>query len=108
MNTITNLIGTIILIITLVYMMKERQRVPEGQTVQDLLTVKEKISMWILCLLNPLIAGAVFYYGWKKRLPVKAKQANGISLWAFLLELLSGITLLAFNPVLAKAIFGLT
>ena len=40
-----------------------------------------------MTLLNPIVAGAVLYYGWKKLLPVKAKQANHISMIAFLIAI---------------------
>lgn len=40
---------------------------------------------WVamLCLANPIIAGAVFYYGWRKKLPKMAKQSNTISITVF-------------------------
>ena len=79
MEQIISVIILAIFIITIVYMIKEKRRVPEGQTVQDPLTGKQKALIWILCLLNPLVAGIIFYYGWEKRLPVKARQANQIS-----------------------------
>ena len=59
----------------------------------DKLASKEKLFTWILSLINPIITGLVLYYGWKKKLPVKAKQANQITLWAFLIDLIVGITL---------------
>lgn len=91
MEQIRSVIILAVFIITIVYMIKEKRRVPEGQIVQDSLIGKQKALIWILCLLNPIVAGAIFYYGWKKRLPVKAKQANQISLWAFVIEIVLGI-----------------
>ena len=52
---------------------------------------KEKLYIWAIYLLNPIWGGAILYYGWKNKLPVKAKSANQISLWAFFLELVIGI-----------------
>ncbi|MFZ5366509.1 MAG: hypothetical protein ACOZBZ_04485 [Patescibacteria group bacterium] len=48
----------------------------------DTLKSKEKIIVWIANLINPLIAGFLFYYSWRKRFPNKAKQANTISFLA--------------------------
>jgi len=38
-----------------------------------------------LCLLAPLISQTIFYYGWKKQLPKKAKKANNLGWLAILL-----------------------
>ena len=91
MEQIRSVIVLAVFIITIVYMIKTKKRIPGGQIVQDPLARKQKVLIWILCLLNPIVAGAIFYYGWKKRLPIKAKQANQISLWAFLIEIVLGI-----------------
>ena len=53
---------------------------------EEPLTANEKILTWICCIFNPIIAGAILYYGWRKRLPTKAKQANRISWVAFLID----------------------
>jgi hypothetical protein len=76
--------------LTLFMMIKERRRVPKGEVSQESLSTTEKAFIGILCVLNPVIAGSVFYYGWRRRLPVKAKQANTISLWAFFISLAAG------------------
>ncbi len=86
-EVIRNTIFLIIFIISLFYMMKERRRVLTGQTIEEPLTKKEKALMWVLCIFNPIIAGAVFYYGWIKKLPVKARQVNRISIIAFFVSL---------------------
>lgn len=83
MYQIFNYTAPLLSLAAIVYMTKERRRVSKGQVVQDSLVLKEKIIIWILCLVDPVIAGAIFYYGWKKRLPVKAKQANRISWLVF-------------------------
>jgi len=75
-----------------IWLMKSRKsKVPDGQVANDPLTTEEKIIVWLACLLSPVLAGAIFYYGWKKKLPVKAGKANTISLLAFALELILGI-----------------
>ncbi|MEI7511078.1 MAG: hypothetical protein WCJ84_02890 [Candidatus Peregrinibacteria bacterium] len=84
-------IGTLLLLIFTViaffYMRKEKNAIPEGQVLQAPLTGKEKVIIGCLCIIDPIIAGAVFYYGWKKQMPVKANQANQISLGVFVLEI---------------------
>ncbi|MBI4276617.1 hypothetical protein HY629_02125 [Candidatus Uhrbacteria bacterium] len=88
MEEIRNTILLVVFLISIFYMMKERRRVLAGQVIQEPLTRKEKILMWVLCIFNPIIAGAVFYYGWIKKLPVKARQANRISIIAFFISLI--------------------
>lgn len=70
-------IGTIILEIY------TKKKLTPGQISEDPLSGGEKTLIWIFCILNPFLAGAIFYYGWKNRLPVKAKAANRISWIAF-------------------------
>lgn len=50
---------------------------------RDKLEGKEKIIVWIANIVNPLIAGFLFYYSWRKKFPNKAKQANKISFVVF-------------------------
>lgn len=47
----------------------------------------EKFIVPLLVLLNPVVNGAVFYFGWKKSLPKKATSANHWSLGIFLIYL---------------------
>ncbi len=83
------IISLAVLIVSVWYMISIRGKAKAGQ-VTDSLTGGEKIYIWISSLLNPIFSGAVFYYGWKKMMPRRAKQANSISLWAFVLELVLG------------------
>ncbi len=76
---------------TIIYLVKMRRSVPEGEVTSESLSKKEKIMVWIFCFLNPILAGAVFYYGWKRKLPIKAKEANKISIGAFSIEVILGI-----------------
>lgn len=60
------------------------------------LTRSEKIQIWIICLMQPVWGGAILYYGWRKPLPVMAKEANRILFTAFGIELglfIIGLTL---------------
>ncbi len=66
-------IGTIILEIY------TKNKLASGQISEDPLSSGEKILVWIFCIFNPFLAGAILYYGWKNRLPTKAKVANRIS-----------------------------
>ncbi len=89
-------------IIAIIYMMKIKKHAPEEQVLEELLTKQEKIIVGILCFLNPIYGGATFYYGWKKKLPRKAKQANNISLGCFLIQLLIVIVLNAIGVPIFK------
>jgi len=72
-------------------MKKTKAKLQAGQVSQDPLTIDEKRKAYAFAIMNPLWAGIVFYYGWKKSFPMKAKGANNISLTAFLLWLLSSV-----------------
>ncbi len=86
------IISLIILATAIWYTLKVRKSARAGQAI-DSLGEGEKVYVWVSSLLNPVFSGAAFYYGWKKLLPHKAKQANAISLWAFLIELVLGAAL---------------
>lgn len=70
-------------------MKKSKSKLTPGQIMQDPLTSDEKNKTYIFALFNPLWAGIILYYGWRKYLPIKAKGANDISLMAFGLWLIS-------------------
>ena len=88
--TIQQIIFLVVLVTTIYLMVKEKNAIPKDQISQEPLTKNLKIIIWVLCFLNPLIAGTILYYGWKKRLPVKAEKANKISLWSFFIILVVG------------------
>lgn len=46
---------------------------------KDILQGRERIIVWVANIINPVIAGFLFYYMWRKIFPNKAKQANRIS-----------------------------
>jgi hypothetical protein len=78
------LVGAVVLLIFCgVAMSIKKSRVPNGQIVSDPLTRMEKTIIWILALLNPVITGLVFEYGWKKKLPQKSIEAGRIERQAF-------------------------
>jgi hypothetical protein len=72
-------------------MLKTNKNIIDGQSSSEPLTKKEKIGVIFLCIFNPIIAGTILYYGWKKKLPIKAHQANQISLWVFFVMVVLGI-----------------
>lgn len=66
-------------------MRKEKATIPEGQVDESPLSGNMLWYVFILCLLSPFIAQMIFYYGWKKRLPKKAKKANNLGWLAILI-----------------------
>lgn len=87
------MIGDIIILLvfaaTIVFeILTKKKRVLENQVNTDPLSSNEKLITWILCIFNPILAGAILYYGWKKTMPNKAKEANSISMKAFLIGII--------------------
>lgn len=60
------------------FMKKEKNALPEEKT--DETPLKGHLFWYVLILnfLAPIVASSIFYYGWKKRLPKKAKTANNL------------------------------
>lgn len=83
-------------IVSFFVMRKEKSAVPEGQVDESPLSGNVFWYVLVLCLLAPLIAQAIFYYGWKKRLPKKSKKANSLG-W---LAILVWIVVLKGGPIL--------
>jgi len=83
-------------------MQRVKSHVTVGQVVTDSLTGNEKLYIWLLCLASPVLSGAIFYYGWRRVLPKKAKSANTVSILAFLILIIlfyGLIYLFHFNPL---------
>jgi hypothetical protein len=80
----------IALIVVIIFEITTKRKLERGQISQEPLSVGEKVLTWICCLFNPIIAGAILYYGWRNRLPTKAKSANRISWLAFLILIIFG------------------
>ena len=88
----------IIAFITAVYhMISVRSKAKKGLAT-DIISGGEKVYIWIVSFINPVWAGAVFYYGWKKILPNKAKQANSISFWVFFIWIIFGVMYFVLFP----------
>jgi len=62
-----------VLVWCIAFMVTRKSKVPDGQSAPEPLTSSEKLSAWIICLFNPIWGGLILYYGWKKKLPEKAK-----------------------------------
>ena len=68
-------------------MKKEKEQFSEGQIDNTPLSGRLLLYVAVLNLFAPLIAQSIFYYGWKKQLPEKAKKANNIGWLLFLAEI---------------------
>ena len=60
------------------------------------LTSTQRTMAWVFSIINPIITGGVMYFMWRHNFPAKAKQANNISIIAFLLWVVVG-ALIAFT-----------
>ncbi|MFH1773325.1 MAG: hypothetical protein ABH818_03210 [Patescibacteria group bacterium] len=85
LNKIDSILN-IILIIAFIVSILIMKKIKSQSSNQDKLNKNEKIIVWATCLLAPFFAGLVYYFGWKKLLPQKAKEANNIS-WSAMLIL---------------------
>jgi Na+-transporting methylmalonyl-CoA/oxaloacetate decarboxylase gamma subunit len=77
-----------------IYFMKS---VKKNSSKDSGLTKAEKIKVIASEALNPLIAGAIYYYGWRKQLPQKANQANKYSFIIFGAYILFGVILVLIS-----------
>lgn len=76
-------LGIIISIVgSLITMKKAKKNLNLEKGLQELLVGDEKKKVFILSLLNPIWAGIIFYFGWRKVLPMKAKTANHMTFLA--------------------------
>lgn len=63
----------------------------------DKLQGNEKIIVWVANIINPLLAGFLFYYMWKKSFPLKAKEANKVSFIVVGIEIVGYIAYIAYK-----------
>lgn len=91
LDLIILLAGLTSIVGSLVTMKKVKANLQPEQDLQESLTDDEKKKVYSLAILNPIWTGIIFYFGWKKVLPIKAKNANKITFIAFGLWLLSSI-----------------
>jgi hypothetical protein len=75
------------LIVGIWLMISKKKNISADQPSMEPLSGKEKLLIFILCVANPVILGAIFYYGWRKKLPQQAKTANWLSFGGFFVAL---------------------
>src|SRR5665811_1604754 len=68
----------VVVVIAWRLMIRERSKIFKGQVSNESLTTREKYAVSLLSFISPILCQAIFYYGWKKRLPLKARSANKI------------------------------
>lgn len=66
----------LIFLIVLIYVLYFVKKVEGSKQGNIELNNKERIQVIFTELLNPLVAGAFYYYCWKNKFPKKASQAN--------------------------------
>ena len=72
------------IIIAAFYMLKVRRAGAQDPMMADGLTVGERVLIILTILFGGvIIGGSIYYYGWKKRFPVKARQTLHIE-WVFI------------------------
>jgi hypothetical protein len=80
----------ILFLVATLYAVYFYDKVRKSPSTNDGLTQNEKISVILSEIFSPVLAGAIYYYGWRKKFPKKASQANKYSWIIFgLLILLS-------------------
>jgi hypothetical protein len=80
------------LVYSLIFMLSLKSKVLshyDKLVCNDPLTQFEIYKTWIICIFSPVLGGAILYNGWKHKLPFKAKQANKISILAFIAVLIA-------------------
>lgn len=80
------ILATISIVCSSILMYKVRTSVKDGEQDVSPLTGLLLLEVAVCTFFVPFIAQALFYYGWKKKLPNKAKRANDIA-WSTLLLL---------------------
>lgn len=68
-----------VFLLVLVYVLYLIKKVEKSGQIDVPLTRNEKIQVIVTEALNPLIAGAFYYYCWKGKFNMKASQANKYS-----------------------------
>lgn|SRR3989338_6423254 len=89
----TSIIHIVYLVLIVVVVWLSIKKLAPGEVSQSPLSTSEKIIVWLLCIVNPVFAVIVFYYGWRKRLPAKAKESNRIAFIVFFSEVVVGLGL---------------
>ncbi len=72
-------------IAAIILMAQELGQLSTGEVSEKPLRGGKQLFVELIALVNPIAAGAIFYYGWRKRLPLMAKTANHFSFLGFFL-----------------------
>ena len=90
LGALATFIGSIVLLV------KERDKLPKGQTSEDPFTGNQKLLVLLMSIFNPVLCGAILYYGLKSRFPIKAKTANRLSFIGLLIATVIVFSLIFF------------
>lgn len=85
------------LIGVIIFEIKLKSKLEKDQISETPLSKSEIALTWLFCIFNPILGGAILYYGWRKRLPAKAKAANKISWMAFLIIIIYALVIAKLN-----------
>lgn len=94
----------LIFLLVAIYSFYYKSKVIKSAKHDGKLTRSQKVNVIITEILSPVIAGAIYYYGWRKHLPIKAQQANKyswiiVACFVLFILLLTGLGIgLAFLP----------
>lgn len=72
------------LVVAIIYMLKVRRAGNQNPAMTDGLTIGERIlAIFTIFFGGVIVVGAIFYYGWEKRFPLKARSIRHM-VWVFL------------------------
>lgn len=91
--------ANIILLLILVYVLYLIRKVEKSAQGNVPLTQSEKIQVIITEVLDPVIAGAFYYYCWKNKFNTKANQANKYSWVIVAVELVVAVALVQLGVI---------
>jgi hypothetical protein len=74
-------------VLALIWVIIENRKLAKGQSTEEPFSVITKIIVGLLCLVDPIVTGPIFYYGLRKKFPKKARYANWTSIILFIIEL---------------------
>ncbi len=81
-------------------LVKEREKVPAGQSSDESWTIHYKILILIFSIFSPIITGAILYYGLRNKSPKKAKTANHLSFLGLIIFLVLWYFIGTYGPIM--------
>jgi hypothetical protein len=88
-------------ILAIIWAIIINRKIPSGQTSVEPFNTISKVAVFIMCLLAPILVGAILYYGLHKKFPAKARFANISSFIALFIEIVIFIIVPLFFPLSA-------